>query len=79
LSDSERPIPEHVMLGCDMAGLSAHDVAQVAMGAAAWASGIPIAENGNLPTFQATVNRVLKAFTLRFDFDEFKATEDTSA
>ena len=56
-----------------MAGLSAHDVAQVAMGAAAWASGIPTAENENLPTFQATVNRVLNAFTLHFDFDEFKA------
>jgi hypothetical protein len=74
VSEMERPIPEHVLLGCAMAGLSAHDVAEIALGAAAWAAGIPIAENENLPTFQATVNRVLKAFTLRFDFDEFRAS-----
>jgi hypothetical protein len=74
VSVRERPIPDHVLAGCDLAGLSAHDVATAAMGAAAWAAGIPIAENENLPTFQATVNRVLAAFTLRFDFDEFQRT-----
>lgn len=73
MSEMERPIPEHVLLGCAMAGLSAHDVVEIALGAAAWAAGLPIAEGENLPTFQATVNRVLKAFTFRFDFDEFKA------
>lgn len=73
MSASERPIPEEVLWGCNLAGMDAHDVAEVAMGAAAWAAGIPIADNENLPTFKATVNRVLSAFTLRFDFDEFKA------
>lgn len=68
----EIPIPDEVTVGCVLAGLRAHDVAEVAMGAAAWAAGIPIAQNENLPTFQATVNRVLDVFTLRFDFDEFR-------
>lgn len=71
--DRELVIPERVFAGCALAGFSAEDVAQVAMGAAAWAAGTPMADNEQLPTFQATVNRVLHAFTLRFDFDEFQA------
>lgn len=72
-SDREIPLPDRVHVGCVLAGLSAQDVAEVAMGAAAWASGVPIAHNENLPTFQATVNRVLAAFTMHFDFGEFTA------
>jgi hypothetical protein len=71
---TEYPIPEHVTVGCAVAGLIAQDVAEIAMGAAAWAAGVAIADNEQLPTFQATVNRVLKAFTLRFDFDDFEAS-----
>lgn len=70
---SGHPIPGHVVDGCAEAGLDPHDVAKIALGAAAWASGVPIAENENLPAFKATVNRVLGAFRLGFDFDKFEA------
>ena len=65
----EVPIDPEVSAGCDLAGLAAKDVAEVAMGAAAWACGFPIVRNENLVTFRETVNRVLDVFGLHFDFE----------
>lgn len=65
----EVPISPEVSFGCDLAGLAAKDVAEVAMGAAAWACGFPIVRNENLAAFRETVNRVLNVFGLHFDFE----------
>ena len=63
------PIADNVAAGCDLADLDPEDVAMVALGAAAWATGLPIAENENLPTFQAATNRVLGAFGISYEFE----------
>lgn len=70
----EAPIPNDVMMGCDIAGIDPHDLATVAMGAAAWASDIPMERNENLGTFRDAVNRVLGLFGLSYDFESMDRT-----
>lgn len=65
-------VPERVVMGLLVAGLDVQDLATLAFGAAAWAAGLPLAQNENTVPFQETVNRVLDALGMHFDFTGFE-------